>query len=289
MLVPRLVNDWWTIAGNPDLGEPSAPEQQPVDFSLWQAADATWQLQSCIRNTKCGGMTRLFHRWEGRNLADSNWKPKGIAMQADLRRGETPGGLQAPYVTRGDGRYLMFYGDFVHICLAESHDGRTFERRLMPNGRTGMFDEGEKATARDPMAIIVDGTWYCYYCAFPEGRCAVYCRTSKDLVSWSTSKVVAYGGSAGTGPYSAECPFVVQIEPGYFHLFRTQEYADQPQTSVYRSADPMDFGVESDRYLVCRLPVAAPEIVTHEGRFFIACLLPSLTGIRVGGLQWIPA
>jgi hypothetical protein len=286
MVVPRIEGGWWTIAGSPDLGTLTAPEQQPVDFAIWQAADGTWQLWSCIRTTKCGGMTRLFHGWEGRNLTDRDWTPRGIAMQAEPRYGETPGGLQAPYVTHRDGRYLMFYGDFVHICLAASSDGKAFQRRLMPNGMAGMFDQGEKATARDPMAILVDGTWYCYYCAFPEGRCAVYCRTSKDLLTWSESRVVACGGSAGTGPYSAECPFVVQVEPGYFHLFRTQEYWERPQTSVYRSADPMDFGVNDDRFLVCRLPVAASEIVVHEGRWYIACLLPNLTGIRIASLKW---
>jgi hypothetical protein len=34
--------------------------------------------------------------------------------------------------------------------------------------------------------------------------------------------------------------------------------------------------------------VAAPEIFFHEDQWFIACLLPTLDGIRIGTLNWIP-
>lgn len=97
---PVVKGDWWTIAGNPDLGAYTTPEQQPVDFGIWQAADGSWQLWSCIRHTKAGENTRLFYRWEGQNLTDQNWKPMGIAMEADTTYGEQSGGLQAPYVVR---------------------------------------------------------------------------------------------------------------------------------------------------------------------------------------------
>jgi len=57
---PRIVGDWWQVAGDPDLGELTSPKQQPVDFGVWQATDGTWQLWSCIRNTKERGHARLF-------------------------------------------------------------------------------------------------------------------------------------------------------------------------------------------------------------------------------------
>jgi hypothetical protein len=50
VLIPRIDGDWWQIAGDPDLGEYTSEKQQPVDFAIWQAADGTWQLWSCIRN-----------------------------------------------------------------------------------------------------------------------------------------------------------------------------------------------------------------------------------------------
>ena len=34
------------------------------------------------------------------------------------------------------------------------------------------------------------------------------------------------------------------------------------------------------------LPVAAPEIIEHEGQTYIASLLPSLKGIRIAKLEW---
>ena len=68
----------------------AAEKQQVVDFGIWQAADGSWQLWSCIRGTKERGNTRLFHRWEGAQLTHSAWSPKGIALQADPALGETP-------------------------------------------------------------------------------------------------------------------------------------------------------------------------------------------------------
>jgi len=61
----------------------STPKQQPVDFGIWQAADGSWQLWSCIRATSTPGKTRLFYRWQGKNLTDKDWTPMGIAMLAD--------------------------------------------------------------------------------------------------------------------------------------------------------------------------------------------------------------
>ena len=111
-LLPKIDGDWWQVAGDPDLGEHTSPRQQPVDFAIWQAADGSWQLWSCIRNTKCGGNTRLFHRWEGQKLTDSDWTPKGIAMEAAPSLGETAGGLQAPHVIRHDDGYVMVWRQY---------------------------------------------------------------------------------------------------------------------------------------------------------------------------------
>ncbi|MBN1417686.1 MAG: sulfatase-like hydrolase/transferase [Planctomycetes bacterium] len=293
ILIPEVEGEWWTIAGDPDLGDYTDPEQQPVDFAIWQAADGTWQLWSCIRGTKCGGTGRLFHRWEGPSLEAPDWKPMGIAMEADPSLGETPGGLQAPHVVRDGDLFIMFYGDWENICLATGRDGKVFERRLGGDGMPALFTEGRGNNTRDAMAIRIGSVWHCYYTAFPERKGAVYCRTSKDLRTWSASTRVAFGGSAGTNPYAAECPHVVCREGSdtsdtYYYLFRTQRYGRDAQTSVYRSEDPLDFGIEDDRHLVCRLPVAAPEIIRHGGRDYIACLLPSLKGIRVARLRWVP-
>ena len=288
VMVPRIKGDWWTVAGDPDLGAYTDPKQQPVDFAIWQAADGTWQLWSCIRGTKCGEKTRLFHRWQGKNLIDPNWKPLGIAMEAKAEFGETPGGLQAPHVVKIDSGYRMLYGDWEHICAATSEDGKNFARRVKADGNTGMFTEGTGNNTRDPMLIRIKGIWHCYYTAYPNKQGAVYCRTSTDTRQWSESKIVAFSGAAGTNAFSAECPFVVELNPGEFYLFRTQRYGRDAISRVYHSHDPMDFGINRDeKFLVESLSVAAPEIVFHEGQWFIASLLPSLKGIRVARLEWV--
>ncbi len=292
--MPVIVTPWWQVAGNPDLGELTGPEednpngrQEPVDFGVWQAADGTWQLWSCIRHTRCGGNSRLFHRWESDRLTETDWTPKGVAMQAEPKYGETLGGMQAPHVVTVDGVYHMFYGDWNHICLARSEDGKTFERWVYPAGHTGMFHEGPDANARDAMVMQVGDEWYCYYTAFPGRVGAVYLRRSTDLRNWSASQVVSRGGLTSSAWYSAECPHVVQVGD-YYYLFRTQRYSHPPTTSVYRSKDPTDFGIDTDDKFVCLLPVAAPEIVHHEGQYYIAALEPDIQGIRIARLKWIP-
>ena len=283
--VPVVRGPWWTIATNPDLGELTDPKQEPVDFAIWPAADGTWQLWSCIRKTKCPGNTRLFYRWEGRRLTDRDWRPMGIAMRADDQFGEMPGGLQAPFVFKAADLYHMVYGDWERICHATGKDGKAFERVVQPDGKTGMFGEGQGANTRDPMVLRVGDQWHCYYTACPNRVGSVYCRTSSDLRNWSEARIVARGGQAGSGPGRAECPFVIERE-GYYYLLRTQAYGRKAQTSVYRSKDPMDFGVDDDRFFVGVLPVAAPEIVVHEGRHYLAALLPDLKGIRLAELAW---
>ena len=291
---PELTGAWWQVAGNPDLGELNSDEQQPVDFAIWQALDGKWQIWSCIRKTKAPGNTRLFYGWEGDSITQENWTPKGIMMQADTAFGESPGGLQAPYVIKKDGNYLMFYGDWKHICLAESDDGKNFKRVLV-NGSPALFGDTAETNTRDPMVIQIDHKWYCYYVAHPNNDGAIYLRTSDDLRNWSASKVVSHGGSIGTGKlWMAECAHVVPYEGNYL-LFRTYSYGtnkdgrqvDEPKTNIYCSSDPTDFGVDTDSLLVQHLPVAAPEIVHYKNEWYIAALMPDLQGIRISKMKWI--
>src|SRR5262245_21372153 len=88
VLVPRIDGPWWQVAGDPDVGAYTTPDQQPVDFAIWQAADGTWQLWSCIRHTAYPGNTRLFYRWQSASLTAPNWTPMGIAMTAEPALGE---------------------------------------------------------------------------------------------------------------------------------------------------------------------------------------------------------
>jgi hypothetical protein len=289
---PAIDGEWWQVAGDPDIGEYTTDKQQPVDFCVWQAADGTWQLWSCIRHTKFPGRTRLFHGWEGKDITDANWQPQGIKMTSKPELGETEGGMQAPHVVKHNGKYHLLYGDWEHICLATSKDGKKFERQIRADGKTGMFTEGLGNNTRDVCALLVGDTWHAYYTAYPNKQGVDYCRTSKNLRDWSDSTAVAFGGRAGTGGGSAECPFVVK-RGDYYYLFRTQNYRSTdgkiPRTCVYASKDPMNFGINQDRlYFVTELQLAAPEIIEHQGQTYIAALMPDLKGIRIAKLKWVP-
>jgi Glycosyl hydrolases family 43 len=298
IFVPEVDGDWWPITGNPDLGELTNPKQQPVDFGIWQAKDNSWQLWSCIRSTNEPGKTRLFYGWEGKSITDKNWLPEGIKMKADPSVGETAGGLQAPYTFREGDTWYMFYGDWNAICSATSNDGKFFKRIILENQERvpAIFTEGAGTNTRDPMVIKEGDTYYCYYTGGTgyrdEGASqktgAVYCRTSKDKKHWSNSLIVSKGGRTGDGWGAHECPFVVKIE-NYYYLFRTQRYGKENISSVYRSTDPLNFGVGTDEgFFVTQLPVAAPELVNYGSQWYIFALNPELNGIRVARLKWRP-
>lgn len=289
--IPEIIGDWWQIAGNPDLGKYQTDRQQPLDFAIWRAGDGTWQLWSCVRRTGCGGHNRLFYRWEGDNLTDNNWRPMGIAMMADPNFGETEGGLQAPYVVRRNGAYYMFYGDWVNICLAIGWDGKIFARHLNADRLSGLFAEKPGTSTRDPMVMAYHDLYYIYYTGVPAEKGAIFCRTSKDLISWGDSVVVSSGGSAGDGPSDAECPFVYYLPSDYsFYLFRAHpdQKSGEYKTSIYRSANPRDFGPDSDKYLVGSLPFEVVRIIQDGPDFFISALNHDYTGIRLARMRWVP-
>jgi len=301
-LIPQIDGDWWQIAGNPDLGEYTSEKQQPVDFGIWQAADGTWQLWSCIRSTKAPGKTtqRLLYGWEGKNLTDKDWEPKGIQWMADTTLGEINGGMQAPYVFKEDNFYYLFYGDWRRICLARSLDGKNFTRVLGGNGQPDLFTEhayepSPNNTARDPMVLKRGNTYYCYYTSHSVAYLddgAAYCRTSLNLKDWSESVMISHTPPyPGNSPrYSDECPFVVYMPAqDLYYLFVTQIYGQNSQTTVYASPNPLYFGIDDDTYKVGTLAVAAPEILYVEGQWYIASTMPSLDGIYMAKLQWKPA
>ncbi len=289
--VPKIDEaGWWQIASNPDLGELTSDKQEPVDFAVWQAADGTWQLWSCIRNTKEAGVTRLLHRWEGKSLFDKHWQPMGIAMRGDPAYGEHAGGLQAPYVICHDKKYYMFYGDWDSICLATSDDGKVFERASIIGGGPQLFSEGPGNNTRDAMVLKIGDLWHCYFSAMPDDRGAMFVRRAKTFQDWRNAPAIKIvcGGSPGRRWYQAECPHVVEHD-GYFYLFRTSNYRGKPKTTVYRSLDPTDFGLDDDSKIVATLPIAAPEIIRHQGGFWVAALNPELDGIRISKLEFVPA
>jgi hypothetical protein len=295
--VPEIVGDWWQVAGNPDLGEYTTETQQPVDFGIWQAADGTWQIWSCIRHTGCGKNTRLFHGWETQNLTDTMWVPMGIQMMADTSLGEVSGGLQAPHVIKKDGVYHMFYGGWDQICLATGTDGKKFERYVNQDGQPMLFRSASDQwiNTRDAMVLHSNDQYYCYYVAHKPSndtsrlKAAIFCRTSDNLLHWGEERMVSAGGRVADLDYwyggDSECPFVVQLG-GKYVLFRNQRYIGKQINTQYCSSDPLNFGVDNDEYEISQLPVAAPEIIYYNKQYYIAALNPGLDGIRIAKLKF---
>lgn len=298
--VPAIEGEWWQIAKTPDLGEYNSSNQQPVDFGIWQAADGTWQVWSCIRNSNFPGSsftTRFLYGWEGKKLTDTNWAPQGIKWVADPKLGETPGGMQAPFVFEEDQVYYLFYGDWKRVCLAKSLDGKQFKRVLGGDGQPDLFTEHaftppETSNARDPMVIKRGNTYYCYYTSHidaPVNDGWAFCRTSLNMRDWSEPVIISHTQPVddNSPTFSDECPQVVYL-PEYelYYLFVTQNYGTQNHTTVYASPNPLYFGIDDDSRKVCTLPIAAPEIVYHEGQYFLVALRTELDGIQVAKLKW---
>jgi len=288
--MPTIDSAWLDITGNPDLGPLNSPYQEPVDFSIWQARDGTWHIWECIRQVVLGGHARLFYAWEAPDPTAA-WSELGVAMTADPSVGEDEGGLQAPYVFDDGGGYRMFYGGWSSICSQTSADGLTFTRVLDANGQCPLVSQtSDMYNPRDAMVLRAENLWHLYYTAAKREvddtvTSRVFARTSTDLVAWSDASIVSYGGSGGTIGTSTECPFVVHRPDGYY-LFRTEQYGPMPLTHVYRSDDPLMFGIDDDRYKVGTLPVAAPELFEYDGRTYIAALKLDTQGIRIAELRW---
>ncbi|UZR99054.1 hypothetical protein [Chondrinema litorale] len=289
---PTLKENWWQIAAVPDLGEYNNDKMEPVDFAIWQAEDDTWQLVSCIRYCGENGDFRVLHRWEGQELTDTLWQPKGIFMMADSTLGEEHGWIQAPYVVQQNNVYKFFYGGGGQICLAEGTDGKHFQRQIQANGKTSIFEGEEYDRARDIMIMNYDNEYYGYYTgsiinSWPEDtKGAVFCRKSKDLKQWGEEVKVSETEENVVDFLSSECPQVIHRN-GFFYLFKTQEYKPGEQrTTVFRSDNPLNFGIGTDSLKVKTLPISAPELFTYNGKHYMAALMPDLKGIRISELNW---
>jgi hypothetical protein len=319
-LWPMLDGAFWLIGASPDLAElmpdgqiaseaVGAPRHECVDHHIFQSADGAWHLWGCVRKTPVG---RILYHWEAQSLTQSPWQHTGEIIRVDRQAGESLDDwhseewIQSPYVVHHAGIYYMFYGGHgtgvdargnlvprgdprmaCQICLMTSVDGRQWTRRRNEEGYSRLFlGPGE---TRDPCAIEIDGLWHMYYAGYhgdDPGEAGFYVRTSTDLLHWSDWRLVHQDRRYGGGPWDTECPHVV-FRAGYYYLFRTEDYASA-RTHVFRSEDPLDFGVgdASDMY-VGTIAVAAPEIVVDcDGAEYITSNHDLRGGTRLCKLKW---
>jgi hypothetical protein len=288
-------------------------KNEPVDHHIFRGPDGQWHLWGCVRRTSVG---RILYHWEADELTQSPWVATDELIRCDISAGECIddfGGeewIQSPYFVHENDIYYMFYGghsigmdaqgkhvdgstpDFsmfdasCQICLMTSPDGRNWTRYKNEQGYSRLFTgPGE---ARDPCLIKIDDLWHLYYSGYdgnPLRTGAIYVRTSPDLINWSDHRIVHRDKLFGGPTWTQECPHVVYRD-GYFYLFRTENYYEAV-THVYRSEDPLDFGIEDkgDKY-VGVIACAAPEIHVHDGQEYLSSNHDPATGTQMCRLKW---
>jgi hypothetical protein len=294
---------------NPALPD-TAPTHECVDHHIYQSADGAWHLWGCIRKTTVG---RILYRWEGRSLRHTPWQPTGDIIRVDRNAGESLAYhqgeecIQSPFVVVVDGTYYMFYGGdgsgindkgesvapddptmAGQMCLMTSSDGRAWVRHHNEAGQSRVF-VGPMGT-RDPCLLHIDGLWIMYYAGYhgyADGQVGFYARTSADLIRWSERTLVHLDSRYGGHRWQTECPHVVYRQ-GYYYLFRTAHYASA-ETYVFRSEDPMDFGIgDASTNYVCPIAVAAPEIILDQtGNEYITSNHDLAAGTMLCSLRWV--
>ena len=263
--VPQLTGEAWQIGkDSPDVSPYTGGSA--CDYTLFRAADGTWQCIACIRHTSWSGKTRLFHRWEGKSMDQADWEPKGIFYKA------TPGignqtvkrSVQAPHMVEIDDQFYMFYniggGAGGAYCMI-SEDGKNFEHLKSPEGSEHLFKMG-----RDVCVYEEDGAWYAYYCGNEVGM--IYRTASVPEGPWSEEKVVrSYG--------NPESPFVLKYK-GRYYLWQ--------QSHVIISDSPDSF----ENMVVAQASPRggwAPEIIIdEEGNYYASSYKD---GIWAQRLEWV--
>jgi hypothetical protein len=174
------------------------------------------------------------------------------------------------------------------IGLMTSSDGRNWRRHRDDAGHSRVFTG--PGHARDPYVLNVGGTWYLYYAGYeahPIRDGGIYLRTSSDLLHWSDYRLVHRDATRGGAvTWGHETPLVVYRD-GSYYLFRTENYYT-PVSHVYRSEDPLDFGIDDggEKY-VTSLACACPKIYVVGGVEYVSSNHNTTRGVEMCRLQWV--
>lgn len=284
---PRLDGPWIKLVGRPPLERWATDKAEPVDFTLFQANDGSWQLISCIRHTAHPGGTRLLYRWSSPDLRHGDWTPEGIFLSSKPEWDHAQGMLQAPFHVFDAGKHYLFYNSRGGHLMS-SDDGISFE----PVGNGALFPMGRDVCILDDRES--SGKWIAYYTSPEKGinpatrDHTIRARTADRLEGpWSASAVEIPPITPPAEGYSfvyAESPLVIR-RGDYYYRFE--------QLEVFRSSDPLKWEGPAIARLAPRDPLKrlAPEIVTHQGQDYLVAYQwrgRDPRGIYLAPLAWDP-
>lgn len=214
------------------------------------------------------------------------WKRESFAL-------DDSGGhrfVGASFVVQQSGTYKMLvagmWGDVKALEIAQSDDLYTWHRDRQ------QVITNQPPRTRDPCILWDEASneWWIYLCSVDRPRSLITrCRT-KDFVSFSEPEIVLE--LADDCPHgSLESPFVVSYD-GKWYLFFTNTMFGYHETVVIVSETPNQFRWEDQ---LTTLYAHAPEIIQHDGRWFITTCGPevrktnSKAGIQIAPLSWLEA
>ena len=270
-----------------DIYDPADGEREPWclnDHCLAKGPDGLWHVFGITHpkpyNHALDPGTRLAHA-TAESLEQRGWHKEPFALTADPSRFDEHL-LWAPHVVERDGTFHMFVcvgaasGNLFSIRRYESDDLWSWRRTDAPP----VVVDGVEA--RDPMVLRDGDGWILYYTATEQpdgGRFVVAAVTSRDLVNWSSRRIVFTHPRAGAFGGPTESPFVVRRGPAYY-LFVT----DDEIVHVYGGRDPFSWSAE-DHVFAYR--GRACEIVRDEtGTWFISHVGWELGGLALARLEW---
>ena len=287
--VPKLAGPWIRLTDRPPLERWGTPKAEPVDFTIFRAADGRWQLISCIRNTSHPGKGRLLYRWSSDRLTAPGWRADGIFLESQAEIGNAEGLMQAPHCVIDDGRYHLFYNSTgAHVMT--SSDGITFTHHRTANDYT-LFKMGRDVMVFDDRAR--HNRWIAYYTAVVPGLDprtrdhTVMVRTAPALLGpWSAEEIDIGTPTEPPAGYLfayAESPFVLERDGWYFRF---------EQMIVYASRDPLIWSGPPVASLIPNDPMRylAPEIIVEGDREYIAAYGwrgNNPRGIFLAPLEWV--
>ncbi len=239
------------------------------DFTVFQAADGSWQIIGCVRDTTFPGFTRMLFQWETTNFFSVDWTEKGVLLTTDDGPdgiGYKTGTLQAPHVVKDGDLYYMIYNS-ANAHLMVSTNGKDWAHQKASDGSYTLFKLNK---GRDIMLLDnrdVDGLWYAFYCGKSDwknnGGNATYYHTAENITGpWSGAELLA------KRPHwrDVESPFIVR-RGGWYYLFLQDQVRAEPAMGSF----DLPIHINADFYSESPRWGYAPEIIHHpNGQDYIA-------------------